>query len=108
MKKLLLVLIGTWIVSSLPMNAQNVRTKDGTNFGEKKIEAAIEKMEKSNVEIVKVKTMKKWKALGLSNDMKDKMDYHVIRVRYIADNTLKTIVIDVNLVPIEYDYANLE
>jgi hypothetical protein len=29
-------------------------------------------------------------------------------VRYIVDNTLKTMVIDVNLVPIQYDYANLE
>jgi len=85
-----------------------VRTKDGDSFGERKIEAAIEKMENKQVEIVKVKTMKKYKALGLSSDMKDKMDYHVIRVRYIVDNTLKTMVIDVNLVPIQYDYANLQ
>ena len=108
MKKLLLVLLGTFLFSHLPLNAQHVRTKDGENFGERKIEAAIEKMEKKQVEIIKVKTMKKWKALGLSNQMKDKMDYHVVQVRYIVDNTLKTMVIDVNLVPIEYDYANLE
>lgn len=108
MKKLLLVLLGTFLFSHLPIKAQHVRTKDGDNFGERKIEEAIEKMEKKQVEIVKVKTMKKWKALGLSNQMKDKMDYHVVRVRYIVDNTLKTMVIDVNLVPIEYDYANLE
>jgi hypothetical protein len=108
MKHLLLVLIGTFLFSHISMNAQHVRTKDGENFGERKIEAAIEKMENKQVEIVKVKTMKKWKALGLSSEMKDKMDYHVVRVRYIVDNTLKTMVIDVNLVPIEYDYANLQ
>lgn len=108
MKNILLVLLGTFLISHLPLHAQHVRTKDGDDFGTRKIEAAIEKIEKSQVEIVKVKTMKKWKALGLSNEMKGKMDYHVIRVRYIADNTLKTIVIDVNLVPIQYDYANLE
>ena len=108
MKKLLLLLISTFLFSHISLNAQQVRTKEGDNFGVRKIEEAIEKMEKSQVEIVKVKTMKKWKALGLSSDMKEKMDYHVIRVRYIADNTLKTIVIDVNLVPIQYDYANLE
>ena len=108
MKKLLLVLIGTFLFSHISLNAQQVRTKDGDSFGERKIEAAIEKMENKQVEIVKVKTMKKYKALGLSSDMKDKMDYHVIRVRYIVDNTLKTMVIDVNLVPIQYDYANLQ
>ena len=108
MKKLLLVLLSAFLFSHLSLSAQNVRTKEGDNFGARKIEEAIEKMEKSQVEIIKVKTMKKWKALGLSNDMKDKMDYHVIRVRYVVDNTLKTMVIDVNLVPIQYDYANLE
>ncbi len=108
MKKLLLVLLGTFLFSHLSLSAQHVRTKDGDNFGALKIEQAIEKMEKSQVEILKVKTMKKWKALGLSNDMKNKMDYHVIRVRYIVDNTIKTMVIDVNLVTIQYDYANLE
>ena len=108
MKKLLLVILSTLFVSILHMDAQNVRTKEGEIFGEQKIEATIEKMEKSNVELVTVKTMKKWKALGLSNDMKDKMDHHVIQVRYIVDNTLKTIIIDVNLVPIEYNYATRE
>ena len=108
MKIPLLVLLGTFLFSHASLNAQQVRTKEGDNFGERKIEAAIEKMENKQVEIVKVKTMKKYKALGLSPDMKDKMDYHVIRVRYIVDNTLKTMVIDVNLVPIQYDYANLE
>ena len=108
MKKLLAVLSCTFLFFHFSLSAQNVRTKEGDNFGARKIEAAIEKMENKPVDIVKVKTMKKWKALGLSNDMKDKMDYHVIRVRYIVDNTLKTMVIDVNLVPIQYDYANLE
>ena len=108
MKKILFLLLNTWFVSILSIEAQNVRTKEGEIFGEEKIEATIEQMEKSDVEIVTVKTMKKWKALGLSNDMKDKMDHHVIQVRYIVDNTLKTIIIDVNLVPIEYNYATRE
>ena len=105
MKKLLLLILSTWIISTFQINAQNVRTKDGELFVEERIEAPLEKMEKSNVEIIKVKIMKKWKALGLSSDMKSKMNHHVIQVRYIVDNTLKTIIIDVNLVPIEYDYA---
>ena len=108
MKKLLLVLIGTFLFSHLSLSAQQVRTKDGDNFGALKIEQAIEKMEKSHVEILKVKTMKKWKALGLSSEMKDKMDYPVVRVRYKTEKVLKTLVIDVNLVPIQYDYANLD
>ena len=108
MKKILFVVLCTWFLPVVSMDAQNVRTKEGEIFGEKKIEATIEKMEKSNVELVTVKTMKKWKALGLSNEMKDKMDHHVIQVRYIVNNTLKTIIIDVNLVPIEYNYATRE
>ena len=98
MNKLLLVLAGTLFLS-LSVQAQSVTVT------EKKVEEVIEKMEKAPVEIVEVKTMKKWKALGLSSDMKSKMNHHVIQVRYIVDNTLKTIIIDVNLVPIEYDYA---
>jgi len=39
--------------------------------------------------------------------MKEKMGYHVIRVKYKTENTQKTILIDMNLVPIEYDYAAL-
>lgn len=101
MKKLLWVLAGTLFIS-LSTQAQ------GVTVTEKKVEEVIEKMEKTPVEIVEVKTMKKWKALGLSSEMKDKMDYPVVRVRYKTEKLLKTLVIDVNLVPIQYDYANLD
>ena len=107
MKKILLVLLGTTLLS-LSSNAQTVHTKDGAAFSENRIEAVIEKLEKTPVEVIEVKTMKKWKALGLSTDMKDKMDYPVVRVKYKTDKLLKTMVIDVNLVPIDYDYAILE
>ena len=101
MKKFLWVLAGTLILS-LSAQAQ------GVTVTEKKVEEVIEKMEKAPVEIVEVKTMRKWKALGLSSEMKDKMDYPVVRVRYKTEKVLKTLVIDVNLVPIQYDYANLD
>lgn len=101
MKKLLLVLFSI-ILFGLSAQAQ------GISITEKKVEDFIEKMEKKPVELVDVKTMKKYKALGLSNDMKEKMDYPVVRVKYKTQDVLKTIVIDVNLVPIQYDYANLE
>lgn len=101
MKKLLLVLVGT-LFFTLTSQAQ------GVTITEKKVEEVIEKMEKVPVEVIEVKTMKKWKALGLSNEMKEKMDYPVVRVRYKTGDLLKTMVIDVNLVPIQYDYANVE
>jgi|SRR5210317_1443091 hypothetical protein len=101
MKKILLVLLGTTLLS-LSAQAQ------GVTITEKKVEEVIEKLEKTPVEVIEVKTMKKWKALGLSTDMKDKMDYPVVRVKYKTDKLLKTMVIDVNLVPIDYDYAILE
>jgi hypothetical protein len=101
MKKLLLVLAGTMFLS-LSARAQ------GVTITEKKVEEVIEKMEKTSVEIIEVKTMKKWKALGLSSEMKEKMDYPVVRVRYKTEKVLKTLVIDVNLVPIQYDYADLD
>ncbi len=101
MKKLLLVLIGTLFLS-LSARAQ------GVTITEKKVEEVVEKLEKAPVEIIEVKTMRKWKALGLSSEMKDKMDYPVVRVRYKTEKVLKTLVIDVNLVPIQYDYAHLD
>ena len=100
MKKLLVAFVGTLFIS-LSINAQ------GVTITEKKVEEVIEKMENSSVELIEVKTMKKYKALVLSNDMKEKMGYHVIRVKYKTENTQKTILIDMNLVPIEYDYAAL-
>ena len=101
MKKLLFVLFGTLL---LTLSAQ----AQGITITEKKVEEVIEKMEKVPVEVIEVKTMKKYKALGLSSDMRDKMDYPVVRVKYKTQEVLKTIVIDMTLVPIQYDYANLE
>ena len=101
MKKLLLVLIGTLFLS-LSARAQ------GVTITGKKVEEVVEKLEKAPVEIIEVKTIRKWKALGLSSEMKDKMDYPVVRVRYKTEKVLKTLVIDVNLVPIQYDYAHLD
>lgn len=96
------------LLYNISIHAQTVRTKEGSAFSDRRIETVIEKLEKSEVEVLQVKTMKKWKALGLSNDMKDKMNYNVVRVRYKTETVLKTMVIDVNLVPIQYDYANLD
>ena len=101
MKKLLFVLFGTLF---LTLSAQ----AQGITITEKKVEEVIEKMEKVPVEVIEVKTMKKYKALGLSSDMRDKMDYPVVRVKYKTQEVLKTIVIDMTLVTIQYDYANLE
>ena len=101
MKKLLFVLFGTLL---LTLSAQ----AQGITITEKKVEEVIEKMEKVPVEVIEVKTMKKYKALGLSSEMRDKMDYPVVRVKYKTQEVLKTIVIDMTLVPIQYDYANLE
>lgn len=100
MKKLLFVLLCTFFLS-LTAQAQITIT-------EKKVEEVIEKMENTTVEVIEVKTMMKWKALGLSKEMKEKMDYPVVRVKYKTKDVLKTIVIDMTLVPIQYDYANLE
>jgi hypothetical protein len=100
MKKLLFVLAGTLFLT-LSSQAQVTIT-------EKKVEEVIVKMEKTPVEVIQVKTMMKWKALGLSKEMKEKMDYPVVRVKYKTQDVLKTIVIDMTLVPIQYDYANLE
>ena len=101
MKKLLPVLVCTLF---LTLSAQ----AQGVTVTEKKVEDVIQKMEKEPIEVIEVKTMKKWKALGLSKDMRDRMDYSVVRVKYKTREVLKTVVFDVNLVPIQYDYANLE
>ena len=101
MKRILLVLVCTVFIA-LSAQAQ------GVTVTEKKVEEVIQKMEKEPVEVIEVKTMKKYKALGLSNEMKDKMDYPVVRVKYKTRDVLKTVLIDVNLVPIQYDYATLE
>ena len=95
MKKLLMVLICT-IFTSAALHAQ-------VKITDKKVEDVIKKIDPETVEVMEIKTMKKYKALGLSSDMKDKMDYHVVRVKYRTDELIKTVVIDVNLVPIDHD-----
>ena len=95
MKKLLLVLLCT-MITSVALHAQ-------VKITDKKVEDVIKSLDPETVEVMEVKTMKKYKALGLSSDMKDKMNYHVVRVKYRTDELIKTVVIDVNLVPIEHD-----
>jgi len=71
---------------------------------EKKVEEVLIKFEKADVDIVELKTMRKWKALELSQEMKSHMDYNVIRVKYTSKGTNRMVIIDLNLVPIRYDY----
>ena len=52
--------------------------------------------------------VEKYKALHLSNDMKSKMDYNVVKVKYKSNGEVKNLLIDQNLVPIYYDYASYE
>ncbi len=68
------------------------------------VKKVIDKMESNSVELIKVKVLKKWKALELSNDMKSQMDYNVVRVKYKIKGTVKTAIIDRNLVPVNYDF----
>lgn len=72
---------------------------------EKKVEEVLINLENAEVDIVELKTMKKWKALELSHEMKPQMDYNIIRVKYKSKGTNRTVIIDMNLVPIRYDYA---
>jgi hypothetical protein len=97
MIKPLLLLVGMFLLP-LTMSAQGVR------ITEKKVEEVVCKLELTKVEIIDVKTIRKYKALNLSNDMKSQMDYNVVRVKYKARGELKTLLIDRNLVPIYYDY----
>jgi len=69
----------------------------------RKVKDVIDKMELYAVDIIEVKTLKKWKALELSRDMKSKMNYNVVRVKYKSRNTYKTVLIDMHLVPIQYN-----
>jgi len=71
---------------------------------EKKVEEVLVKFEKADVDIVELKTMRKWKALELSQEMKSHMDFNVIRVKYTSKGTNRMVIIDLNLVPIRYDY----
>ena len=97
MIKPLLLLVGMFLLP-LAASAQGVR------ITEKKVEEVVCKLELTDVEIIDVKTIRKYKALNLSNDMKSQMDYNVVRVKYKARGELKTLLIDRNLVPIYYNY----
>lgn len=81
------------------MSAQAIKI---TNLAAKEI---IDDMENYPVEIIQVKTLKKWKALELSSEMKPQMNYNVVRVKYKAQDSLKIVIIDMHLVPIRYDYS---
>lgn len=85
---------------SLPLQAQ-VRVTD------EKVEEVIKQFDPKMIEVTQVRAMPKWKALGLTREMKEKMDYYVLRVKYKTSELNKTMLIDMNLVPIEYDVAHL-
>ena len=80
------------------LSAQAVKITDSA------AKEVIENMEPSPVEIIQVKTLKKWKALELSHEMKPQMNYNVVRVKYKAQDSIKMVIIDMHLVPIRYDY----
>ena len=65
----------------------------------------IDHMEPYPIDIIQVKTLKKWKALELSHEMKPQMNYNVVRVKYKTQDSLKIVIIDMHLVPIRYDYS---
>jgi hypothetical protein len=75
-----------------------------------KLEAldVIDHLEPHPVEIIEVKTLKKWKAFGLSSDMKPQMNYNVVKVTYKTRDSLKIVIIDMHLVPIRYDFRKNE
>ena len=71
---------------------------------EKKVEEVLIQLENAEVDIIHVKTMRKWKALELSHEMKPQMDYNIVLVKYMIKGEKRTVIIDRNLVPIRYDY----
>ena len=73
---------------------------------EKKVEEVLIQFENADVDIIELKTMRKWKALELSHEMKSHMDYNVIRVKYTSKGSDRMVIIDLNLVPIRYDYLD--
>jgi hypothetical protein len=73
---------------------------------EEKVEEILIQFENAEVDIVELKTMRKWKALELSHVMKSQMDYNVIRVKYNSKGTERMVIIDLNLVPIRYNYLD--
>ncbi|MCA0931825.1 hypothetical protein LCM02_05130 [Lutimonas saemankumensis] len=78
------------------------------SVSEDKVEEVLIKLEDSDVDIIKLKTVKKWKALELSHEMKPQMNYNVVLVKYESKGQLKTVIIDQHLVPIRFDYLEKE
>lgn len=76
------------------------------SVSEDKVEEVLIKLEEADVDIIKFKTLKKWKALELSHEMKPQMDYNVILVKYESKGQEKTVIIDQHLVPIRFDYLD--
>lgn len=97
MKPLLLLLCILFIPLSLSAQVR---------ITEKKVEEIIIQLENAPVDNIEVKTIKKWKALELSHEMKPQMNYNVVLVKYLAKGEKKTVIIDMNLVPIRYDEIN--
>ena len=62
----------------------------------------IDKLETRSFEIIEVKTLKKWKALELTSEMKPQMNYNVVRIEYVVEDTVKIVILDMHLVPIKY------
>ncbi|WKK64546.1 hypothetical protein [Lutimonas zeaxanthinifaciens] len=76
------------------------------SVSEDKVEEVLIKLEDADVDIIKLKTLKKWKALELSHEMKPQMDYNVVLVKYESKGQEKTVIIDQHLVPIRFDYLD--
>ena len=91
----LLIIFLFLVLFPLTISAQSIKIED------KHARRIINKIEQYPVEIIQVKTLKKYKALGLSSEMKSKMNYNVVRVKYKTPYALKTVIIDMHLVPIE-------
>jgi hypothetical protein len=90
------ILLLSIIFLPLIISGQSIRITD------KKVQRVIDEMEMYSVELIEVKTLRKWKALELSSDMRPQMDYNVIRVKYRTGDMVKTVLIDMHLVPILY------
>lgn len=73
---------------------------------DKKVEEVLIQLESAEIDIIQVKTVKKWKALELSHEMKPRMNYNVVLVKYNLNGSKRTVIIDQNLVPIRYDYLD--
>ena len=74
----------------------------GARITEDKVEKLLINLENSEVDIIELKTMRKWKALELTSEMKPQMNYNVVRIEYVVEDTVKIVILDMHLVPIKY------